>query len=154
MFFFFDEDESHRIDTPVGDKIKKARIDRRYTQASLANKAGVSRSQLAQWETDKRRPLSDNLQKLATALDLSIDDLLHYGDNRTEAGETEEIAENRSENYASNDDDVRKLYYLTIEHGLNLLSLKGLDEAVTLITDLVAKGGDYLITTNNDNEKG
>ncbi|MBR4759277.1 MAG: helix-turn-helix transcriptional regulator [Lachnospiraceae bacterium] len=47
----------------------------RLTQEELANKIHVSKSAIAKWETDAGIPERDNLQRLAKAINVSVDDL-------------------------------------------------------------------------------
>lgn len=49
---------------------------RRLSQAGLANKTGIPRSTLAHLESGSGNPSLRNLEKLADALDVSIDELL------------------------------------------------------------------------------
>ncbi len=53
-----------------GARLRQVRLARGLTQEDLANKTGVSRSAVAQWETG-RAGLVDKLQKIAVALDVS-----------------------------------------------------------------------------------
>ena len=54
-------------------RLIKARREKRLSQQALAGLIGVSRSALAQWETNMSRPSLDNLRKMAEALDISFE---------------------------------------------------------------------------------
>ena len=54
-----------------------------FSQAQLAKKAGVLQSTISDIENGKRNPRIDTLQKLANALDVSLNELLE--DNKTKA---------------------------------------------------------------------
>ncbi len=54
-------------------RLIKARREKRLSQQALAGLIGVSRSALAQWETDMSRPSLDNLRKMAKTLDISFE---------------------------------------------------------------------------------
>ncbi len=54
-------------------RLIKTRREKRLSQQALADLIGVSRSALAQWETDMSRPSLDNLRKIAEILDVSFE---------------------------------------------------------------------------------
>ncbi len=59
----------------VGEKIKRLRQDRRWTQPRLAVEAGVAVSAVSQIETGRRNPNVGTLDKLARALGVEVPDL-------------------------------------------------------------------------------
>ena len=59
----------------LGKFIAKRRKYMRLTQEELADKINVSKSAIAKWETDAGIPDRDNLQRLAKAIGVSVDDL-------------------------------------------------------------------------------
>ncbi len=70
----------------VGSRIRARRVARGMTQDQLAAACEVSRSAVAQWETDRAGQLRGNISRIAAALDISVEHLLH-GD-RLESGMT------------------------------------------------------------------
>lgn len=52
----------------IGERIKAARKAANMTQQELADKLGVSGSMIAQYETDKRNPKRETLQRIAEVL--------------------------------------------------------------------------------------
>ena len=60
----------------VGARIRALRHDRAITQDQLAMACGVSRSAVAQWETDRAGQLRENIPIVAAALGVSIETLL------------------------------------------------------------------------------
>ena len=52
----------------IGERIRKARQDRGWTQEQLAEAVGVSRSAVAQWETGRAGQLTGNLSRIAEVL--------------------------------------------------------------------------------------
>lgn len=64
----------------IGDKIKELRRQKRLTQKELAQKLGTSPQNLAQYENGKRRPKYETIKKIATALDVTISDLIEEDD--------------------------------------------------------------------------
>lgn len=59
-----------------GARIRAARIARGMTQADLAAAIGVSRSAVAQWETDRAGQVRGNLARIAEILGVSTDHLV------------------------------------------------------------------------------
>ena len=64
----------------VGSRIRQVRAERGWTQDRLAEAVGVSRSAVAQWETDRVGQVRRNLSRIADALDVSVEFLLHGED--------------------------------------------------------------------------
>jgi transcriptional regulator with XRE-family HTH domain len=60
----------------VGERIKKNRTIKGWTQKKLAAKAELAEITIRQYETNKRIPKTEQLQKISTALDIDISDLL------------------------------------------------------------------------------
>ncbi|WP_158746062.1 helix-turn-helix domain-containing protein [Acidisphaera sp. L21] len=71
------------MDRSIGERIAAWRRDRGMSQAALATATGVSRSAVAQWETDRAGQVSGNLSRIARALDVSVEALLHGSDGLT-----------------------------------------------------------------------
>jgi transcriptional regulator with XRE-family HTH domain len=70
----------------IGTRIRAQRHERQLTQDELAQKVGVSRSAVAQWETGRTGQITGNLSRIAAALDVGVEYLL-YGDNKRAATE-------------------------------------------------------------------
>jgi len=60
----------------VGARIRAARLARGMTQADLAQVVGVSRSAVAQWETERSGQVRGNLTRIASVLGVSVQHLL------------------------------------------------------------------------------
>jgi transcriptional regulator with XRE-family HTH domain len=60
----------------VGARIRAARLARNMTQVDLADAVGVSRSAVAQWETERSGQVRGNLQRIASVLAVSVQHLL------------------------------------------------------------------------------
>jgi transcriptional regulator with XRE-family HTH domain len=71
----------------VGDRIRHSRLDRGWTQQDLADAVGVSRSAVAQWETDRAGQLRDNLGRIAGVLGVSSELLLRGRETQTASGD-------------------------------------------------------------------
>lgn len=65
-----------------GARLKKVRKERGYTQVSLADALGVSKGSVAMWETGKRNPEFDTLEKLLSLLNVSYDYLTGKTDEK------------------------------------------------------------------------
>ena len=65
-------------ETAVGWKIKMFRKLRGLTQSQLAEKSGVATISIRQYETGKRQPRIEQLQKIADALDVLITQLVDF----------------------------------------------------------------------------
>ena len=66
----------HNETPTIGSRIRILRRARGLTQDDLASECGVSRSAVAQWETDRAGQLSGNITRIAEALDTSVEHLL------------------------------------------------------------------------------
>jgi len=63
-------------ETTVGNRIRALRHTRGMTQDELAAMCDVSRSAVAQWETDRAGQLRGNITRIADALATSVEFLL------------------------------------------------------------------------------
>jgi transcriptional regulator with XRE-family HTH domain len=71
--------------TTPGERLRAARLERGLTQEALAAELGVSRSAVAQWETDRAGQIRGNLLRIADVLGVSLEYLLHGDDKRAPA---------------------------------------------------------------------
>lgn len=69
-----------------GDRLRKAREEKKLTQGELADKTGFQPSAISHFESNRRSPSFDNLKKLADALNVSLDYLLGRSAPPTIAG--------------------------------------------------------------------
>lgn len=61
----------------IGQKIKKARLEKGYTQEELAELIGVKKSAVAKWENGRVSEIKrSNLKKLSTSLNIEVNSLL------------------------------------------------------------------------------
>lgn len=72
----FKNDRTYTSDEPIGQKICRIRQSKGMTQANLAEKVGVITQQISEWENGRRTPKTSNIKKLASALDISVSDLI------------------------------------------------------------------------------
>jgi transcriptional regulator with XRE-family HTH domain len=75
------------MNTPIdiGTRIKALRREKGLSQDELAQRVGVSRSAVAQWETGRTGQVTGNLSRIAGALDASVEYLV-YGDDKRASG--------------------------------------------------------------------
>ncbi len=64
-------------DGSLGSRIRDLRREKGWTQDDLARVIGVSRSAVAQWETDRSGQVSGNLSRIAQAFEVTVEVLLH-----------------------------------------------------------------------------
>lgn len=76
----------------LGDRIKELRKQKNWSQNELAQKAGVSYAQLSRYEIKGSQPPAEVLNKLADALDTTLDYLIN-GDTNEKAKSTLKDAE-------------------------------------------------------------
>lgn len=70
----------------MGERLKRLRVARGFTQVEFAKLVGVTKSAVSQWEDDSTKNLK--LPALARALEVLGTDLQHlvWGENRAPAG--------------------------------------------------------------------
>lgn len=68
---FLKDNNSYNATMTLGQKIREIRRSRKITQKELAEKIGLTTTQISRWEQDHVTPRSRNLQDLAKALDIS-----------------------------------------------------------------------------------
>ena len=61
---------------PIGDKIKRLRQEKNWSQDQLAEKIDIGRRFISNYETGKNLPSASTLQKLAEVFGVSVDYLL------------------------------------------------------------------------------
>ncbi len=76
----------------VGQRIRAVRLTRGLTQAELAEAVGVSRSAVAQWETERAGQIRGNLTRISAALGVSVQYLLQGDEATLTGGEAPENA--------------------------------------------------------------
>ena len=84
----------------VGENIRQARTQKNITQKELGEKlGGIPQQQIGRWENGKSTPKLDTIKKIATALEVSMTDLIGTVGNiaETSASTMESAVENISE---------------------------------------------------------
>lgn len=98
----------------TGDKIRAARKRAGLTQKELGEKLGVTGSLIGIYETDRRNPKNDTLERIASALGVSFFELLSDEDSKRLDSITAEIQEynkvlERSLSLKNHIDELNKL---------------------------------------------
>lgn len=99
----------------MGERIKNARIAANITQAELAKRLGVAYQNIGQWESGKRNPKLDTLQKIAKALNVPVARL--YG---LEDRETPELQEALDEAIKESADDQGNIDMYSFQENLRI----------------------------------
>lgn len=61
-----------------GDNIRRIRKEKGLTQSQLAKKAGISEISVRKYESGKRKPKLETMEKIANALDVPLDEILDH----------------------------------------------------------------------------
>lgn len=77
----------------LGEKIKKLRTARGYTQRAFARELGISAGYLSQLEMGLRKPSRELVRRMADAFGASLDYLLREDEGPAVEGVPEEIVE-------------------------------------------------------------
>lgn len=78
------------------EQIKKIRSERNLTQQEMANKIGISRQAISNWENDKNLPDIEMIIIIAKTFDLTLDELILGGTNMNNI--TQKLIDDGSEN--------------------------------------------------------
>lgn len=61
----------------IGESIKQIRTQKKMTQRELGEKlGGITQQQIGQWENGIKNPKLETIQRLATALEVSLSDII------------------------------------------------------------------------------
>lgn len=66
------------------DNLKNIRKDLKISQHDLARRLGIAQSTVGMWETGKRTPKLDEIKRLATALNITVERLVSKNDRKLE----------------------------------------------------------------------
>lgn len=106
--------------TSIKDRIKILRKEKNLTQDDLAAALGLSRSTIAGYETNKRKPDAETIHKLADYFDVSIDYLMGRVNQRSSNDKIKNALSSDPElaefwDQLQNRDDLRILFKQTKE---------------------------------------
>ena len=62
----------------IGNKLRKARTEKGYTQKQFAELVGIPYSTYSNYENNNREPGRESLERIANALGLSVIELLEF----------------------------------------------------------------------------
>ena len=105
----------------IGEKIAKARREKRLTQEELADRLGVSRQAVSKWESGAALPETDKLARLSGLLGVSCDYLLcddAAEEQKNASGRPKQEAEAGQTNQVKMEEkDARSLYRRPLTSG-------------------------------------
>lgn len=64
--------------TTLGQRVYELRTNKGWTQVRLSEASGISIPEISEIEKGNRKPQASTLQKLASALDCDLGELIHY----------------------------------------------------------------------------
>lgn len=91
------------IQMPLGERLKESRVNKGYSQGNVADHLHISRQSISKWENGNSYPDLDNLVKLSTYYEVSIDELLK---------ENQELKKKIEENKGKIEENVQKLNFI------------------------------------------
>jgi transcriptional regulator with XRE-family HTH domain len=89
----YDESEVICLST-FGERLSKLRTEKKLSQAELASRLNIAKSTLAMYETDKREPSFETVERIADFFDVKVDYLLGRTDDPSPSdknGTTDEL---------------------------------------------------------------
>ena len=108
--------------TSLASKIRKLRIEKGLSQKALADKLGISRACLANYETGNRQPDNEMLVRIADIFNVLIDYLVDRTEFRSLDLTSEEIVAFTRLKYAlANRGNILDLSPLTIENRIAVI---------------------------------
>lgn len=122
----------------IGDTIKRLRTAKKLFQQDLADRLGVSKSTVAMWETNKREPNIDSINKIAEILECSPSYLIGDTSDSTKGFRTDYSGWQAAECYCEKmfRDKAEQDVANGILHTLICLNLKGLQKIEERVLEL------------------
>lgn len=96
-----------------GDRIAQLRDKNALTQEDLANKLGISRASLSHYETSRREPDYNTIDKIASFFKVSIDYLLGRTDNMDQI--LDQDVREFADSLELSDDKILEKFALTVD---------------------------------------
>ena len=87
----------------LGERLKESRVNKGYSQGDVADHLNISRQSISKWENGNSYPDLDNLVKLSTYYEVSIDELLK---------ENQELKKKIEQNEVKIEENVQKLNFI------------------------------------------
>lgn len=130
----------------LGENIKRARKEKGLTQKDLANKLETTPQNLAQYESGKRNPKYETLEKIANALEVPALDLMHGpGTHKRIFDKIDPSIESEIQNHAA-------LFYSTVK-ALESIYGRAVVMDVNIYRDgLLSSSSDYISVGEEDKE--
>ena len=68
-----EKEETETLKVDIHDRIRQLRLEKKWTQADLAEKVGIQQKQISAYERGANFPSTEVLLKLASVFDVSLD---------------------------------------------------------------------------------
>ena len=127
----------------IGTKMRMIRKSKGFTQIDIATKAGIAVNSLRLYEANKRQPRADQLRAIASALGVSVADLLDIKPARAvDPNEEPEDKEKRlgmregALSNASKAEDVEAQNKADMLEAMDKLNIPGQQEAVKRVQEM------------------
>lgn len=136
----------------LGDRVLKARKDKRLTQVELAKASGVSRVSVSQWEQGINQPRGESLISIAKILGCDPDWLLHGdGKGRTKIVKNNNVGESPVHYQSQPINDFVELDFYDIEvsagHGALVIKEEETSNAIAFSQKFI--NTELCVNTNN-----
>lgn len=143
----------------IGDRIRKLRKERGYSQQQLANKLNLTQGAISQWENNQTVPAYDQLASIAQLFSTSIDDLM----GRLDLPATER--EDEKDKYAAIGKQVVDLAQTysqapktpearILASGIDKMPARERERALNLVRLMFDQYSDYFAEKENDDDPG
>jgi|APTNR8051073442_1049403.scaffolds.fasta_scaffold00005_294 transcriptional regulator with XRE-family HTH domain len=107
-----------------GSRIKELRKSKKFTAEELANKIQVSQVAILKYEKEQMRPTWENLERLATALDTTVEYLRYGGDEPIKKGDSVDTVYEMSRRLLKSKSDLKALEKLLMDFVTERVSSK------------------------------
>lgn len=119
----------------AGEIIRKYRIEKGLTQKQLGEKCGIAEPTIRKYELNKLNPKYETLQKIATALDVPITELLGITQNTMAEAEKANLV-SIGEALKPTDSEMFRFNCNAIESCMEKMNRLGQSTAVKLVKEL------------------
>lgn len=119
----------------AGEIIRKYRVEKGLTQKQLGEKCGIAEPTIRKYELNKLNPKYETLQKIATALDVPITELLGITQNTMAEAEKANLV-SIGEALKPIDSEMFRMNCTAIESCMEKMNRLGQSTAVKLVKEL------------------
>ncbi|WP_042346428.1 helix-turn-helix domain-containing protein [Bacillus massiliigorillae] len=120
----------------LGEKLKKGRLDKKLSQADVADQLNISRQSISKWENGYNYPDIDNLILLSKLYEMSTDELLHEKERESQLNKR--LEQSIEEKSLPKEIVVKEVVKIKNDEGLLLLILSLMAMLLTPIGIFIA----------------